>query len=88
MMPIQDLLNRIRWDEEFGRGEFLIGYYDRVADRIVTVPLDRIHFPEEDHFGFDAIESDGSLHSIPFHRVRQVWRDGELIWHRDKLQGS
>ena len=83
MMPIQDLLNRIRWDEEFGRGEFLIGYYDRVADQIVKVPFERIHLEKGEHFGFDAIEADGSVHNVPFHRVRDVWRDGELIWHRD-----
>jgi uncharacterized protein (UPF0248 family) len=88
MMPIQDLLNRIRWDEAFGRGKFEIGYYDRVADRIVKVPFERIRFAEGEHFGFEAIEGDGSLHSIPFHRVREVWRDDDLIWHRDKPQGS
>ncbi len=88
MTPIQDLLNRIRWDEKFGRGEFVIGYYDRVADRIVKVPFEHVHFPQDEHFAFEAIESDGSQHSIPYHRVRDVWCDGELIWHRDKPDGS
>lgn len=82
MMPIKDLLNRIRWDQEFGRAEFVIGYYDRLADRVVRVPFDRIRMEHENHFGFEALEADGSTHSVPFHRVRDVWRDGELIWHR------
>ncbi|MDD5322664.1 MAG: DUF504 domain-containing protein [Methylococcales bacterium] len=30
MNPIQNLLHRIRWGPEFGRGEFVIGYYDRI----------------------------------------------------------
>ena len=30
MIPIQELLSRIRWDESFGKGDFEIGYYDRV----------------------------------------------------------
>lgn len=84
MMPIQDLLNRIRWDEQFGRAKFVIGYYDRVADGIVRVPFERIHFEKGEHFGFDALEADGSVHSIPFHRVREVWRNGKLIWQRDR----
>jgi uncharacterized protein (UPF0248 family) len=24
----------------------------------------------------------GVSHSIPFHRVREVWQDGRLIWER------
>jgi uncharacterized protein (UPF0248 family) len=23
------------------------------------------------------------LHSIPLHRIKQVFRNGELIWHRE-----
>jgi uncharacterized protein (UPF0248 family) len=30
MIPIHRLLNRIRWDPGFGRGRFVIGYYDRL----------------------------------------------------------
>ena len=35
MTPIHELLNRIRWDEEFGRGRFELGYYDRHEDAVV-----------------------------------------------------
>lgn len=44
MMPIQDLLNRIRWDPDFGRGEFVIGYFDRVENAIIKVPLKALNF--------------------------------------------
>ena len=30
MMPIHELLSRIRRDEAFGQAEFEIGYYDRL----------------------------------------------------------
>ena len=82
MIPIQDLLARIRWDPEFAKAEFTIGYYDRTGDRIVKVPFRRIQFPAGEHFSFDAVEDDGEVHSVPLHRVREVWRDGELIWER------
>jgi len=39
MLPIHELLNRIRWDKEFGRGDFRIGYYDSIEDRLIRVPL-------------------------------------------------
>lgn len=82
MISIQDLLHRIQWDPEFGSGDFVVGYYDRVDDRIVRVPFRRVHFEKGEHFMFDAVGDDGSVHSVPLHRVREVWRDGERIWHR------
>lgn len=83
MIPIQDLLNRIRWDAEFAKAEFTIGYYDRNAKKIVKLPFRRIYYTAGERFSFDAVEDDGTLHSVPLHRVREVWRDGELIWHRE-----
>jgi hypothetical protein len=38
VIPIQDLLHRIRWDAEFGKAQFVIGYYDRVACFDASVP--------------------------------------------------
>jgi uncharacterized protein (UPF0248 family) len=82
MIPIQELLSRIRWDPAFGRGQFIIGYYDRIDEQIIKVPLARIVFETDSHGSFEAIEADGSVHSVPYHRVREVYRDGELIWQR------
>ena len=82
MKPIQDLLHRIRWDPEYGCAEFVIGYWDRVARDIVRVPYRRVSFPPDDHFSFEVVADDGSVHSVPLHRVREVWRNGELVWRR------
>lgn len=82
MIPIHELLHRIQWDPEYGRGEFLLGYFDRLEERIVQVPLRDVQLDPQDHFGFQALDEDGVAHSVPFHRVRAVWRDGELIWQR------
>ncbi|MEJ2060843.1 MAG: DUF504 domain-containing protein [Gammaproteobacteria bacterium] len=81
--PIQDMLNRIRWDPDYGRAEFVIGYYDRILDRVVTVPLREITFPADSHFVFELTDDEGRVHSIPLHRVRDIHRNGELIWHRE-----
>lgn len=83
MTPIHELLNRIRWDKEFGRGDFLIGYYDRIEHRLIRVPLREIFFEPDDHFSFDLIDHDGVLHSIPLHRIKELYKDGELIWYRE-----
>lgn len=82
MTPIHELLNRIRWDPEFGAGEFALGYYDRVEDRIVVVPMRDVFVDPTDHFACQIADADGESHMVPFHRIRQVFRNGELIWHR------
>jgi hypothetical protein len=45
MMPIHELLSRIRRDEAFGQAEFEIGYYDRLlgaCPRIAIVARARL----------------------------------------------
>jgi uncharacterized protein (UPF0248 family) len=87
MIPIHALLDRIRWDPAFGRGDFVVGYYDRVRRGIVSVPLARIQFDPGNRFSFTAFDPDGTAHDVPLHRVREVRRDGELIWRRPVPQG-
>ena len=84
MIPIHELLARIRWDPEFGRARFELAYLDRKRRALVRLPLERIRLSAQDRFGFEAMEEDGSAHSVPYHRVRAVWRDGELVWSREK----
>ncbi|MCG6899870.1 MAG: DUF504 domain-containing protein [Gammaproteobacteria bacterium] len=83
MIPIHELLNRIRWDREYGQADIEIGYYDRLEQRIIRVPMRSIFFEPGDHFAFDLYDHEGELHSIPLHRVKQVFRNGELIWQRE-----
>lgn len=82
MTPIQDMLHRIQWDPEFGKARFVIGYYDRVADRIIRVPFQSVHLTRGERFSFDVVDHDGTARMIPLHRVREVWRDDKLIWKR------
>ena len=82
MIPIHEVLSRIRWDRQFGEGDFVIGYYDRVEDAVIRVPMRELFFRPDDHFAFDLIDQDGVLHSVPLHRIREVYRNDKLIWHR------
>jgi len=70
MIPIHELLNRICWDREFGKGIFEIGYYDRIERKIIRIST------------FQLLDVNGELQTIPFHRVREVYKDGDLIWSR------
>ncbi|HLS56725.1 MAG TPA: DUF504 domain-containing protein [Zeimonas sp.] len=82
MVPLHELLARIRWDPEFGKGEFALGYLDRVLGRIVVVPLRDVVVDPHDHFAFELLDDEGIVHHVPFHRVRQVLHDGAVIWER------
>ncbi|TAK80392.1 MAG: DUF504 domain-containing protein [Betaproteobacteria bacterium] len=88
MIPIHELLARIRWDPGFGRARFEIAYLDRKRKALVRLPLERTRMSAEERFAFEALEEDGSVHSVPYHRVRAVWRDGELVWSRKAGRGS
>ncbi|HEU5124632.1 MAG TPA: DUF504 domain-containing protein [Verrucomicrobiae bacterium] len=81
MMPIHELLGRIRWDSEFAKGDFQLGYYDRTEDRIILVSLTEVTFPEDSPQTFQIVDSEGAVHRIPFHRVREVYKDSQRIWH-------
>jgi uncharacterized protein (UPF0248 family) len=85
MLPIHKLLSRIRWDPRFRIGRFALGYYDRVARRIVQVPFETIRFPADTPRVFEIWDEEGNLHRIPFHRVRRVYRNGRIIWARRLL---
>jgi uncharacterized protein (UPF0248 family) len=81
MQPIRDLLNRIRWDANFG-GEFEIAFVDHTKAELQRVAVRELRFDPDDSFSFECIGEEGDWVSIPMHRIRRVYRDGELIWSR------
>jgi uncharacterized protein (UPF0248 family) len=87
VITIRELLNRIHWDREYGRGDFAIGYFDRLAQRIIVVPLGNVRFQPDDHDSLVLNDAAGEPLAIPLHRVYEVYRNGELIWHREVREG-
>jgi uncharacterized protein (UPF0248 family) len=82
VQPLQNLLHRIRWDPEFGKGRFALGYRDRVAGEERMVPFASIIFDPARPGFFSLADADGVRRHIPFHRVRTEYKDGEVIWER------
>lgn len=82
MTPIHELLSRIRWDPEFGQGRFEIGYYDRHEGSVHRVALKEVVFPGDKRHLFQVVDESGEIHQIPFHRVREVAKNGQIIWQR------
>ncbi len=67
MIPIHDLLNRIRWDLEFGRGHFEIGYYDRHEAVLQQVALQAVSFPEGERHAFEVVDEAGQARRVHGH---------------------
>ncbi|HEY5716764.1 MAG TPA: DUF504 domain-containing protein [Psychromonas sp.] len=82
MQPIHELLNRIRWDPEFGRGEFVVCFLDRIEAQLIKLPLSEITFISGDHYFFHYLDEEGDEHCVPFHRIKAVYKNGEVIWQR------
>jgi uncharacterized protein (UPF0248 family) len=82
MTPIHERMARIRQDREFGRGQFEIGYFDRREGTVQRVALKGISFPQGERRVFEVVDESGQARRIPFHRVREVHRDGQRIWQR------
>lgn len=65
-MPIHELLNRIRWDPEFSKGTFELGYYDRAEDRIALVPFRMVSFPQDAPHTFEITDLEARVIESPF----------------------
>jgi uncharacterized protein (UPF0248 family) len=87
MQPIQELLNRIKWDSEFSKGMFALGYHDRIAREERVVPFTSIAL-DPGESSFCVCGDDGVVVRIPLHRVRTVYKDGEPIWRRPLRPGG
>lgn len=87
MQPLRELLNRIKWDPEFGKGTFALGYVDRIAHQERIVKFTSISMDPEAR-SFSVHEDDGVTVHVPLHRVRSVYKDGVPIWRRRGADGG
>jgi len=86
VIPIQDLLHRIQWDRAWRGSVFEIGYLDRVVGRMIRVPFGAVQVRPGARGGLMVTDPDGAVRRIPLHRVREVRRDGVVIWERPHEQ--
>ena len=80
MQPIHELLSRIQWDRSF-TGDFEIAFEDHTKPELERISVRKMRFTES-KFSFEFVNEDERAVSIPLHRIRKVYRNGELIWNR------
>ena len=83
MQPLDELLSRIKWDAEFGKGSFVLGYDDRVAHKEQRVGFELVTM-DPGQPGMLVVEGEDGVVRIPLHRVRTVYKDGAIIWQRPR----
>lgn len=82
MMPIEEILARIRWDPAYAAARFEIAYLDHDQADLVRVPIGPAELGEHPAQSVQVAGPDGVIHAIPPHRIKAVYRDGALIWER------
>lgn len=75
MLPIKELLNKIKWDSKEKKEEYEIGYWDRIKDKEVRVKYENIESFNNEFFKVADSE-------IPLHRIKKVYKKGKLVWER------
>ncbi len=78
MQPIQDLLNKIKWDKRENPKEYSIFYYDRVLKKLIEIPYTKIKKLEGSFMILDNEEES----NIPLHRIRKVTKSNIVVWER------
>ncbi len=79
MQPIQDLLNKIKWDKSEDSSDYAIGYEDRVLKKIIEIKFSDIKRIED---SFMVLKRDNEEVMIPLHRVRVVKKKDLVVWKR------
>ena len=68
-------VDEVTWQ---GYGEGVITSYSIHYTKL----YEELQFERDDHFAFELIDDYGEGHSIPLHRIYQVYKNGKLIWER------
>ncbi len=82
MQPLHELRHRIRWDAEFGRGEFALGYYDRVLGEELVIPFSSVGLDTSGRPALPFTDPGEATQRLPLHRVRTVYKNGQVTWKR------
>ena len=78
MIPIQALLNKIKWDKRENPEQYSIFYYDRVLNELIEVPYSRIKRTEG---LFMTLDNEDET-NIPLHRIKKIMINRIVVWER------
>lgn len=56
--------------------------YCEAVRAIIRMPFSQLIFAPDDNRSIKIMDTDGVVHSVPLHRIKEVYRNNELIWHQ------
>ena len=77
MIPIKDLINKIRWEKRENPEDYILVYID--LDKEKQISYTEIKRLEGN---FMILEKQGQEVEIPLHRIRKVKKNNKIIWKR------
>ena len=78
MQPIHELLNKIKWDKRENPNEYSIFYYDRILNKLIKIPYNKIKRIEGSFMVLDNEEES----NVPLHRIKKVAKNDVVVWER------
>ncbi|MBS3095082.1 DUF504 domain-containing protein [Candidatus Woesearchaeota archaeon] len=78
MISIREMLNRIRFDNNLNKEEYMFFYEDRILKSKKSFKFRDI----KDFNAFLTIKAGNKAFELPLHRIRKVTRNNKLIWER------
>jgi uncharacterized protein (UPF0248 family) len=82
MMPILKMLNKIKWSPNETWAEHELTYYNRITKKEIKTNFENITDVID---GLILIYDEECFQKqIPSHRIRKIYKKGELIWQRKK----
>ncbi|MBD3318964.1 DUF504 domain-containing protein [Candidatus Woesearchaeota archaeon] len=81
MIPIHELLNKIKWDDRENPDEYVLVYLDFGTLR--EIPYAALQDIEG---SFMVVYVDGKTSHIPLHRIKMVKKNGKTIWKRPSIK--
>jgi len=78
MIPIKNLINKIKWDKRENPKKYSIFYFDRVFKKLMKIPYTKIKKLEGSFMVLDNEEET----NVPLHRVKKVMKNNKIFWER------
>jgi len=82
MISIKDLLNKVKWDKKEEPSDYTVVYEDKLEKKYKEIAYNKIKKIEG---AFMVLDREGEEVNIPLHRVKQVRKNGMVVWNREKI---